>query len=141
MAIIRNYIHTERQDGKSLLDADFAHATALVKQFLKRVRQNSYNKVASPVDLAQALADRGGLKNCGVQLVNFDKDVNDHLLKLKATLEPASKPMDDYFSRANEFRYFPECDKDGGHMFNIQVIAYSGIGDGATFRVNLTSGK
>jgi hypothetical protein len=138
---IRNYIHTETQDGKSLLDAHFAHATALVKRFLKRVRQNCYNKVASPVDLAEALADRGGLKNCGVQLVNFDTDVNDRLVKLKATLEPASKQMNEYFSRANEFRYFPESDKDGGHKFNIQVIAYSGIGDGATFRVDITSGN
>jgi hypothetical protein len=73
--------------------------------------------------------------------VNFDKDVNDHLVNLKATLEPASKQMGDYFSWANEFRYFPDCDKDGGRKFNLQVIAYSGIGDGAKFQVDITSGK
>jgi hypothetical protein len=72
--VIRSFVHSETQDGKSLLDAHFAHATALIKRFLKRVRQNLLNKVTSPAELAEALADQGGLKNCGVQLIIFDLD-------------------------------------------------------------------
>jgi hypothetical protein len=32
--VVHNFVHTETQDGKSLLDAHFAHATAFIKRFL-----------------------------------------------------------------------------------------------------------
>jgi hypothetical protein len=37
---IKNIVRTETQDGKSLLDAHFAHATALVKRWLRTIVQN-----------------------------------------------------------------------------------------------------
>ena len=100
-------MHTETQDGKSLLDAHFANATALIKRFLRRVRQNALNKVTSPAELAEALADQGGLKHCGVQLVCFDTEVSQRLASIKELLKPTAEEMAEYFSRANEYRYFP----------------------------------
>jgi len=73
--IIHAFLHSETQDGKSLLDAHFAHATALLKRYLKRIRNNRLNKITSPNELAYGLADLGGLQNCGIQLVVFDEDV------------------------------------------------------------------
>ena len=135
--VIRSFVHSETQDGKSLLDAHFAHATALIKRFLRRVRQNILNNVTSPVELAKALADQGSLKNCAVQLVTFDLDVSSKLEELRLEIEPASTKLGDYFARANEFWFFPEDDKDEGKQSTIQVIAYSGIGNGAAFSSTL----
>lgn len=56
---INNFVHTETQDGKSLLDAHFAHATAIVKRYLRRVRNNRLNKVTSPSELVDAISSRG----------------------------------------------------------------------------------
>jgi hypothetical protein len=133
-------VHSETQDGKSLLDAHFAHATAVIKRFLRRVRQNLLNKVTSPAELAEALADQGGLKHCGVQLLCFDAQVSERLASIKELLEPAAKEMTDFFSRANEYRYFPEDDSDEGRQSTIQVVAYSGVGEGATFAVDVAKG-
>jgi hypothetical protein len=138
--VIRSFVHSETQDGKSLLDAHFAHATALIKRFLKRVRQNLLNKVTSPAELAEALADQGGLKNCGVQLIIFDLEVTRKLEELKQQLSGACKQMGDYFGRANEFRFSPDKDDDDGRQSTIQIIAYSGIGNGAVFSINIEEG-
>ena len=97
------------------------------------MRHNLLNKVTSPAELAEALAAQGGLKNCAVQLVNFDLEGSLQLEQLKEELAGASKQMSDYFARANEFRFSPDKDEDDGRQSTIQVIAYSGIGNGAVF--------
>jgi hypothetical protein len=138
--VIRCFVHSETQDGKSLLDAHFAHATALIKRFLKRVRQNLLNKVTSPSELAEALADQGGLKNCAVQLVNFDLEVCRQLAELQKQLHGASKQLGSFFARANEFRFITEKDEDDGRQSTVRVIAYSGIGNGAVFSIDIVKG-
>lgn len=73
---IRNFIHTETQDGKSLLDAHFAHTTALIMRYLRRVQDNQLNKVTSASEMiVDGLCFLAGLQNCGAQLVGFDKEV------------------------------------------------------------------
>ena len=82
----------------------------------------SLNKVTLPAELAEALADKGGLKNCGVQLVNFDLQVSRKLEELKKQLGGASKQMGDYFARANEFQFNPDTDEDDGRQSTIQAL-------------------
>ena len=48
--------------------------------------------------------------------------------------------MGEYFAHANEFRFTPEKDEDDGQQSTIQVIAYSGIGNGAVFSINIDKG-
>jgi hypothetical protein len=96
--VIRNFVHMETQDGKSLLDAHFAHATALIKRYLCRVRDNRLNQVTSAFELIAALCSRGGLQNCGAQLVAFDRDVSNKLEALANRLKGVSETMKEYFA-------------------------------------------
>jgi hypothetical protein len=138
--VIHNYVHTETQDGKSLLDAHFAHSTAKVKRHLANVRPNMVNKVTSPSELAEGLSSHGGLRHTGVQLVCFDQEVAKVLSEIKAKLELSLEAMGEYFARANEFQYFPDSDQNHGHKSSVHVRAYSGIGQGARFEVDLDTG-
>lgn len=137
---INNFVHTETQDGKSLLDAHFAHATAIVKRYLRRVRNNRLNKVTSPSELVDAISSRGGLQNCGVQLVGFDDDVAKKLKMLSDDMSLASKKLKEYFTRCNEINYFPLADSEDGKKFCIHVKAYSNIGHGTRFEVDTEDG-
>lgn len=138
--MINNLVHTETQDGKSLLDAHFAHATAIDKRYLRRVRNNRLNKVTSPSELVDALSSRGGLQNCGVQLVGFDDDVAQKLKMLSDDMSLASKKLKEYFTRCNEINYFPLTDSEDGKTFCIHVKAYSNIGHGTRFEVDIENG-
>jgi hypothetical protein len=80
------------------------------------------------------------LQNCGAQLVAFDRDVSKKLDALATRLKGVSEKMKEYFARANEINYFPEEDLDGGHRFQIHVTAYSGVGSGARFEVDIHEG-
>lgn len=140
--VIENIVRTETQDGKSLLDAHFAHATSLVKRYLRRVRDNRQNQVTSPSELVEALSSLGGLQNCGTQLVLFDGSVDKELQSFcgNEMMEKAAKKMKKYFGRCNELRYFPTDDRDNGKLFSMHAKAYSDVSPGATFIVNLSDG-
>jgi hypothetical protein len=109
---IKNIIQNETQDGKSLLDAHFAHATAAIKRWLQRKQQIKHEEAASPKDLTLALLYHGGLQNCGVQKVNFDSDVKESLVELAKKLVDISSLLKDYFSRCNEINFYTK--KDSG---------------------------
>lgn len=134
---IKKFVRTETQDGKSLLDAHFAHATALIKRWLKTINENKLKQASSPESLTKALSYRGGLQNCGVQRVNFDSDVKKSLVELAAELAPVSSKLKEYFSRCNELEYYVETDSEDGKCFDIRATAYSGIGPGALFSVDI----
>lgn len=99
-----------------------------------------YKQAASPDDLVRALSANGGLQNCGVQLVNFDSDVKKSLDKLAELLGPASEKLKEYFSRCNEINYFVDDDSDDGHCFQLRATAYSGVGSGALFEIDIENG-
>ena len=141
--MIYNFVHTETQDGKSLLDAHFAHATALIKRYLRRIRQNKQNQVTSPGELVDALSHTGGLQNCGVQMVGFDGEVFAKLESINSDpmMRKAVKKMKEYFGRCNEINYFPDNDSDEGKKFHFHAKAYSGVGPGAEFTIDLFEGK
>lgn len=135
-------VRTETQDGKSLLDAHFAHATALIKRYLKRVRDNEQSQVTSPSELVEALSALGGLQNCGTQLVLFDGSVEKKLKELCGNdqMAKASKKLKTYFGRCNELTYFPDEDRDDGKFFRVHAKGYSDVGAGGDFLVDLNDG-
>jgi hypothetical protein len=52
-------------------------------------------------------------------------------------LSGPSTKLKEYFSRANEINYFPCKSVASGHSFEFHVTAYSGVGQGARFKVDL----
>lgn len=150
--MIKKFMHSETQDGKCLIDAHFAHATFHVLRYLKSIRRNRTQQATTPLELVIALASFGGLQNCGVQLVSFDEESK--FAKLEAYANVVSSvctEVQEYFSRANEIVYFPDkdCEREWAKkdlsvsenlktvQYSLKVFAYSRIGEGAMFDVDI----
>lgn len=145
------FMHTETQDGKSLLDAHFARAMALIDRFLRTSRRNRIKRIVTAKGLAAALAWDGGVQNSVVHLVKVDRVQLDHI---KAAIEACFKSSTKYFSRANDVIYCdrigawdqsndlfePEKWKDLEIEFRLKAFAYSGIDEGVTFKINVSKG-
>lgn len=99
---IIQFIHTETQDGKSLLDADFATAARFLRNFLKNLRNNKIVKIFSGADLAEALSAGRGMINSIVQKLLFRSEKLD---EFKDAAEDMMGNMSQYFSRVNHI-YF-----------------------------------
>lgn len=141
--VISRYIHTETQDGKSLLDAHFGRCTGQITQFL-----NKGNDVATAAQIAGALLDRGGLPNSCVNLICHDRN---HLDKLAAAVDKVVKAASKHFLRINDVHFHPSRTAspsaavgDGAidmvTEFSFRVYNHSDIGDGFAFAVNLEDG-
>ena len=57
-------MHSETQDGKTILDAHFGTAVRFIEKFMKVWRPNVVTKIQTPNGIAFALTSRGGLTNC-----------------------------------------------------------------------------
>jgi hypothetical protein len=148
---IERLFHTEVQDGKGPCDSHGAIAHQRVKRFiLKRSDKTELKTVCTPSQLAEAIGHNNGLKNSGIQLVNFDQSVDEAIQKM---FEPCKKRADEYFSRSMEILFLPSNDKvNWKHLdltepenwqkicFRLRVWAYSGIGDGQIFEANIGNG-
>lgn len=137
---IHTIVHTETQDGKSLLDAHFSHGTAKVIRSICHVIDNRLNKVTSASELVEALSSLGGLQNCGTQLICFDSDVSRALEELSNRLDDVGDKLKEYFNRANKINFFPETDSDSGDKFQIHVKAYSKVSLGLRMKIDLGQG-
>ena len=154
--VIRRIIHTETQEGKTLLDAHFAHATFHVIRYLKRTcrkteSENCTKNATTPSELVTALLSNGGMSNCAVQLDNIQRGTSENPETLDLLLEKiknVSAKLQLYFTRANEIVYDTVGDfkkfysssepiEVGSMMFTMKVFAYSNIGTGGEFFVNL----
>lgn len=150
--VISSFIHTETQDGKCLINAHFTHATFKVHRWLKSVQRNTLKKATTPRELADALASDGGMPNCSLQLVSFEDGTTlSKLDRYVSIVSSVASELLEYFSRANEIKYFPDDDakKPWAKLdlsnpeswmkarFSIQVFAYSGIRKGATFNIDV----
>ena len=147
---IVRFIHTETQDGKGLIDAHFAKGTAHLMKFMKTSQQNRIRTIATAKGLAAALAWGGGIQNSFVQLITLDRE---KLQKLSAAIGKVVKEAKGYFARCND-TFYMECEGKWATqkltgieeltkaeiVFNIRCFAYSGIGDGVTFRTSLKTG-
>ena len=148
---ITRYIHTETQDGKVLIDAHFTKGSAHLVRFMKMSQNNRIRSIATAKGLDAALAWGGGIQNSFIQLVSLDRV---KLTKLSASISGVFKEIKAYFARCND-TFFLECEDDWARQklksveeiisakvtFKIKCFAYSGIGDGVIFDINLTTGK
>ena len=67
---IIEFIHTEIQDGKTLLDAFFATCMKFIQNYLAvAYEDNQVAKICTAKELGAALAFRGGMKNTMIQVV------------------------------------------------------------------------
>jgi hypothetical protein len=137
---IKRYIHTETQDGKSLLDAHFARGTRQVVKYIKTCPSVQVKQVAAPEELAKALAWNHGIQNSCVQHVKVNRN---HMDGFDKFLAKCSKEALEFFSRSNDIVYLSESNSSDYDVtdpcswefvsFAIRVFAYSGIGEGAVF--------
>ena len=138
-------VHTETQDGKTILDLHFGVSTKQINTFMKTWRTNRITKIQTPKGLALALSYNKGMRNCIVQLVEFDVSV---LNTIKDVLEDMKDLANTYFSRANNIYYYEPTDVIDVALeydlekilcslkFRIGAQAYSGVDDIVHFNVD-----
>ena len=95
---ISEFIHTETQDGKTILDAHFARMMKFVRQFMSSCLDNEVRKINTPGTLGYALSHNGGVKNVGVQVVNTNNAVTK---RIEQKFEAVTKVLKTYFTRVN----------------------------------------
>jgi hypothetical protein len=137
---VTRFIHTETQDGKSLLDAHFARGTKQVIKYIKTCGSVETKQVAAPIELAKALAWNGGIQNSCVQHVKVNRA---HMDEFNDFLEKCSDRALEFFNRSNDIFYLVEDNQSEYDVtdsqswehvsFAIRAFAFSGIGEGAEF--------
>ena len=147
---IERKIHTETQDGKSLLDAHFARGTKQVVKYLKTSSAAENKRIGTPEELAKALAWNGGIPNSAVLLVAVDRD--ERLPAFNHIIHGCSEKALEYFSRANEIEFLDGSEAASkldltdeaswaAFSFDIRVWTHSGVGTGAHFRCKVGNGE
>jgi len=148
---IESFLHTETQDGKSLLDAHFATSNRHLLTFVKTWRTNRVTRINTARGLAYALSFKFGLKNSMVQLVEFDFAM---LNQLKTIFDKLIVKCGMYYNRTNQI-IFQKLDHDGwGYnttqdyleqiqktKFTFKVNAYSNVNPTVEFCVDVQEGK
>ena len=152
---ITEFIHTETQDGKTILDAHFARMMKFVRQFMSSCDDNEVKKINTPGTLGYALSHNGGVKNVGVQVVNTNNAVTRNI---EEKFVAVTKVLKTYFTRVNHAYFYPPdkattegesyssdmsaCDIIDTMLFNIGVQSYSNINRIVNFHIDMTkSGK
>ena len=95
---IANFIYSETQHGKTILDAHFASSNCHLKNFMMTYKQNRITRIQSLQGLAYTLSFNSGVKNTVVQLIELSKTT---LTQIATTLDPIDKKRKEYFSRVN----------------------------------------
>jgi len=139
---IKEFVHTETQDGKTLLDGHFANANRHLVIFMKTWRKNKITRIKTPAGLAFSLSHKGGCKNGVVQLVQVDRSKLDLIAK---KIEPMSVKLKQYFHRVNHIYYESPQDTDemntiddiDNMKFRFQVQAHSNVNTKVTFNVDM----
>ena len=152
---IIEFLHTETQDGKTILDAHFARCMKFVKHFMSSSMTNRICKIGTARGLAYALSDKGGITNTMVQVVNTDRD---KVLQINSKFSPVLDSFKTYFTRINH-AYFQkpssECenyvnptqeDIDSlkvidNMSFKVGVQSYSKINRIIYFHIDMTKEK
>ena len=145
---IITFIHTETQDGKTVLDAHFARCMRYLNHFMKSWKRNKITRINTPKGLGFALACNGGMTNVMVQVVKTNREL---VCQIQQIFEPIVKIMKQYFTRVNHIEFISnsvidifdltEDDKliDFVKQFEFQigVQAYSNVGHLATFVIDV----
>ena len=106
---IISFIHTETQDGKTVLDAHFARCMRFLNHFMKTWKRNKVTRINTPKGLGFALAWNGGMTNVMVQVVRTNREF---MSKVQQLFEPILKVMKQYFTRVNQIDFVSESNID-----------------------------
>jgi len=145
---ITEFIHTETQDGKTILDAHFARCMKFINHFMSNCIRNQVIKINTPGALGYALSHNGGIKNVGVQVVNCNMA---ETRQIEQKFEHVTKVLKSYFSRVNHAYFYPKqkvsietttdmcaCDILKTMIFDIGVQSYSNINQIINFHIDMT---
>jgi hypothetical protein len=133
---VERFIHTDTQDGKSMLDAHFAQAMKKIRTYI----QQGYNCV-TPSQLVAVLNADGGVVDCVAELIEYDRSKLQHLEESVRRLVQGLRAIR---SRVTDVVYFypmetsrsvaaasaSEFDCRAIPSFTDQLFSYSGVGDG-----------
>ena len=137
---IKTFIHTETQDGKTVLDAHFARCMRFLSHFMKTWKRNKITRINTANGLGFALAWNGGMKNVMVQVIKTDRT---QMNNIQQVFEPIIKKMKQFFTRVNHINFISETSIDNKlelinqFNFKIGIQSYSNIGRVSTFEVDL----
>ena len=140
---ISDFIHSETQHGKTILDAHFASTNRHLKNFMLSYKQNQITRIQTPHGLAFSLSFNSGVRNTMVQLIEFDEKI---LEQLSTALNPIVKSAKEYFTRVNHIYYeLPSNHIPYDQIYNnlsdisfcIKVQAFTSIDDPVVFNVNI----
>ena len=141
--LIKEFIHSETQDGKTILDAHFAVAVITLLEFMKTCRANRITKIQTPSGLAQALSYRGGTPNSIVHLIELDRS---RLEEIKDMIKGAIKDGKQYFSRSNHIVFQSPREQTDASLdnykdatFGLDVFAFSGVEEPIEFEVDIAN--
>ena len=143
--LINEFIHSETQHGKTILDAHFATTNRHLKNFMLTYTQNRVTRIQTPLGLAFALSFNTGVRNTIVQLIELS-DTN--MKELSFAIDPIVKNSKTYFTRVNHIYYDdptndnltnPQDIKDhfSEIKFTLKVQAFSNIDKPFVFAVDL----
>ena len=143
---ISEYLHSETQDGKTILDAHYGTCVRHLKKFMKVWRPNVVTRIQTPKGLAFALTYRGGLLNSIVQLVEID---HIQLETLRQKFEPITQKLKEYFTRVNHiyFQQLPDTSINNPDEellkgpFSFEASAFSGVGRKVKFFINFNDNE
>ena len=134
------YVHTETQGGKTIVDSHFGNCRRKLDMYMKEKKSNIVTRISSPKGLAMALAYKGGLKISIVQLVELDLDRLEYTQK---KLDHVKDKMNCYFSRINHIYFEPPVKDIGDDERELKIElyfsarAYSSVGKAVRFHVNI----
>ena len=145
---IVTFIHTETQDGKTVLDAHFARCMRYLDHFMKTWKRNKITRINTPNGLGFALAYNGGMTNVMVQVLKTNRNF---VSNIQHIFEPVMVKLKQYFTRVNHVEFISNSDIDlftvsdeddvidfiKDFKFEIGVQAYSNVGLMATFNVDI----
>ena len=146
---IIEFIHTETQDGKTILDAHFARMMKFIRHFMSTSVENQVKKINTPSTLGYALSHNGGVRNVGVQVVNSNIV---ETKKIEDKFNAVTKILKTYFTQVNHAYFYssttddtqwsdtstPITDLIDAMVFNIGVQSYSNINRIVNFHVDMS---
>ena len=145
---IIQFVHTETQDGKTVLDAHFATCMRFLTHFMRTWYKNRVTKINTAKGLGYALAWKGGIPNVMVQVVKMNRP---HVLRIFQKFQPIVNQLKKYFSRVN-MKYF--LSSSGVHTgienvleqintlkCQIGIQSYSNIDVMSTFTIDFNTKK
>ena len=142
------FVHTETQDGKTVLDAHFATCMRFLTHFMRTWYKNRVTKINTPKGLGYALAWKGGIPNVMVQVVKMNRP---HVTKIFETFQPIINQLKKYFSRVNMKHFLGSSTVNTGienvleqiktMKFEVGIQSYSNIDQISTFVIDMNTNK